>query len=469
MTLGPLGITPRPASQIVLPTRLAASMVQRATATPKWRLALLVLALPMFAQCFQYMVDVLPLYALSKAWPVLMLPFFFWAMARLDVPWKVLQIVTLFWVLGVTPIVGILQLGNGFFPALATSVKVWAYSFVFSAAGLLFLLRPRPDELRRILIWLGIGTYVIMLLLWVLAPRSAYGGGDVATKLFMYDPERGYHLYMPMFFGMLLIFYLNRSFWMQRRVWKLVAIIVAFALQMTIYKERASIVGAMAAIVLATAWTSGRWRYVMLSVLAIIGGVGILLLYNRFANSPELHANFGGSLAVRQVTIATAWNFISADPLRWLIGNGATTRFGNITFAQIFGNSMFFLTDIGWLGVLFEYGLIGALLLLLVHLAGLWSAARWSRPDDPLSRAFADYIVYLLITSLIYSVVFTPGELTTIMALSYYFARTRGTPAGYGIVASQPARPMPRQIALASVRPSGRFRLPKPSGRASKG
>jgi hypothetical protein len=84
---------------------------------------------------------------------------------------------------------------------------------------------------------------------------------------------------------------------------------------------------------------------------------------------------------------------------------------------------MFFLTDIGWLGVIFEYGVIGALLMLLVHLAGWRQAISWGRPDDPLSQAFGDYIVYLLVGSAVYSVVFTPGELTTTMALSYYFSR----------------------------------------------
>jgi hypothetical protein len=464
----------RRTGQIAFASRGGASVpavASRDTATEgRWRIMLLVLALPMFAQCFQYMVDILPLYALSKAWPVLMLPLFGWALMRLDVPWKVLQIALLLWVLGVTPMVGIIQLGNGFFAALATSVKVWSYTYVFSAAGLLVALRPRPRELRQIILWLGTGTYIIMVLLYLVAPKSWYGGGDVETKLFMYDPERGYHLYMPMFFGTLLIFYLNRSFWMQRRLWKLAGIIVALALQFFIYKERASIAGAIVTLVFTTAWSTGKWRPAAMALLAVAAGFGVLALLQHAQHPAALSSNLGGSLAVRQVSIATAWKYVTADPFRWIVGSGATTRFGNITFAQLFGNRMFFLTDIGWLGVLFEYGLIGVLLLLGIHLAGLSMASGWARPGDPLSYALVDYIVYLLIVSAIYSVVFTPGEPTTVIALAYYFARMRKMDeTGHGTLASQAPASNPRHIARANASPSGRLALPRPAGAASRG
>src|SRR5579859_3831271 len=90
-----------------------------------WRVLVALVALPMFAQCFQYMVDIPPLYILSKAWPVLTLPLFGWALVRLDIPYKTLMIVTLFWIIGITPVIGIVQLGNDAIPAFLTTVKIW--------------------------------------------------------------------------------------------------------------------------------------------------------------------------------------------------------------------------------------------------------------------------------------------------------------------------------------------------------
>jgi hypothetical protein len=409
------------------------------------------------------MVDIPVLYLLSKAWPVLTLPLLVWALLRLDIPYKLLFIATMFWIIGVAPMIGMIQLGNEAGAAFLTTAKVWAFGFVFSAAGLLALLRLPAETLGRVVLGLGLGTYAIMVVLWLTVPTSAYGGGDVATKLFMYDPERGYHLYVPMFFGMLLVFFLNRSFWLRRRVWKALAIVTAFALQYMIYKERTAIAGGALVVVIASALSAGRWRIPALSMLGITAGTAVLYLLGWMENAAGIHSSLGGSLAVRQVSVTTAWNYLSLEPVRWLLGVGATTRFGNVTLAQLFANRMFFLTDIGWLGVVFEYGVIGALLMLLVHLAGLWAATRWSRPEDPLSQALADYVLYLIVISAVYSVVFTPGELTTVLALSYYLARVG---SGCSPRESQPINLMPRHIALASPRPSGRFALPRPPGMA---
>jgi hypothetical protein len=448
-------------------------MGTRPTGTPKrpadalrWRVLAALFALPMFTQCFQYMVDVPPLYVLSKVWPLLTLPLCAWALLRLDIPYKVLFVTASVWVIGVTPVIGIVQLGNDAGAAFLTTVKVWAYSFVFAAAGLLVLLRLSAVTLQRVIVALGLGTYGVMLVLWLAVPASAYGGGDVATKIFMYDPERGYHLYMPMFFGMLLIFNLNRSLWLHPRMWKVLAILVAFALQLAIYKERASIAGGVLIVALAAGMSAGRWRIAALAALGTAAAGVVLYSLGRLENAADIHSSLGGSLAVRKVSVLTAWTYLSADPERWLLGVGATTRFGDVTLAQLFGNRMFFLTDIGWLGVTFEYGVIGALLLLLVHLAGLRAVARWSRPDDAFSLALVDYVLYLIVVSAIYSVVFTPGELTTVVALGYYIARVRVSHRADGV---QSGNFMPRHMALASPRPSGRFALPRPSGMARRG
>jgi hypothetical protein len=410
-------------------------------------------------------VDVPALYALSKVWPALTLPLFVWALLRLDIPYKQLFVATLLWIIAVTPVIGMIQLGNEVGAAFLTTVKVWAYGFVFSAAGLLVLLRLPAVTLCRVILGLGLGTYIVMIALWFAVPTSAYGDGDIATKLFMYDPERGYHLYMPMFFGMLFLFYLNRSFWLRPRAWTALAIVAGFALQYAIYKERTSIAGGMLVVVIASALSAGRWRIPALTLLGVAAGVAVFYFIGRLESAADLHSSLGGSLAVRQVSVATAWNYLSQDPERWLLGVGATTRFGNVTLSQLFGNRMFYLTDIGWLGVAFEYGVIGALMMLLVHLAALRTAVRWARPDDPLSQALVDYILYLIVVSFVYSVVFTPGELTTIFALGYYLARIKG---GYSAGEVQPVSSMPRHIALASPKPSGWLALPRPpSGIAS--
>jgi hypothetical protein len=387
-----------------------------------WHASGLICLLPMFAQCFQYMTDIPPLYLLSKAWPFLMLPVAVWALISLNMPFKLLYIVTLFWLLVVTPMIGIVTLGNSFADAMATTAKVWSFTYLFSAYGMLVLLGCSAETLRRVMIGLGLSTFAVMVLLWVAVPDSAYGSGDLETKLFMTDNERGNHINMPMFFGVLLILYLNRSAWIRFAWWKPPAIVVAFILLLTIYQERAAIASAAVAVIVGGALSLKRWRLVAFTFLSLVLCLGAMLLLAH-SETVELKSNLGGSLAVREVSVITAWNYIDIDPVRWVFGVGGTTRLGDVTLGKLFNNPMFFLTDIGWLGVLFEYGAIGVVLILLVHVIGLYCVQHWARPDDPWSQAFSDYIVYLLVGSAIYSVVYTPGELMTVVALSYYLAR----------------------------------------------
>ena len=96
------------------------------------------------------------------------------------------------------------------------------------------------------IIGFGIATFVTMSALWVTVPESAYGGGDLDTKLFMIDMERGFRIYMPMYFGVMLILYLNRSAWVRFAWWKLIGIVTGLALMLMIYKQRAAIARALA-------------------------------------------------------------------------------------------------------------------------------------------------------------------------------------------------------------------------------
>jgi hypothetical protein len=398
-----------------------------------------------------------------------MLPIAGWALMRLDIPHKVLHIAVLCWLLAITPLMGILQLGNSLVDAMATSVKVWSFTYVFAVAGVLALLRSSHQMLRRAIIGLGVATFVIMSVLWVVVPESAYGGGDLNTKLFMIDAERGFRIYMPMYFGVMLMLYLNRSAWMRFAWWKPVGVLIALALMLTIYKQRAAIASAVLALVLGGVLSMKRWRVAGLAVVGVGACAGVILFMARAQNSAELANSLGASLAVREVTVSTAWDYLSTNPERWILGVGGTTRLGDVTLGKLFNNPMFFLADIGWLGVLFEYGAVGVLMMLLVYATGLRSALGWVRPDDPLSQAFADYIVYLLASSMIYSAVFTPGELTTTMALSYHLSRVSGPPrADQRISASQPAEPSPRHNARARSLPVGASPAP-PSGIASIG
>lgn len=389
-------------------------------------MTVLLLTLPFFAQTFHYLHEFTLPYLLSKAWPVLMLPLSLYGVARLGLPAKGLYLVFFAYVMGFTPFISMMQLGNGLMDALLTTVKVWPLSYYFALSAMLVLLSPTYARTRMTLVVLGVVTFALMLLLWLGAPLSWYVNDPELGKLLIVENERGYRIYMPMFFGVLLIFYMTRSF-MERPNWLLpLAVLICFILMLTIYKQRVAI-GAALLVCGYGVLVSLAPRLRLLLAGLMVAVVPIAIIYFILRDMQGLAQSLGGSLTVRQSSIALAATFLGDDPWRWLFGVGATTRFSSITLADIFGNSNFYIADIGWFGIVFEYGMVGALLLASLYVWGLFVVLRIARDGhDPIVLAMSDYILYLLVTSAVYSLVFTPGEFAVVMALALYLKAEKG-------------------------------------------
>ncbi|MFH1554986.1 MAG: hypothetical protein ABII76_09020 [Pseudomonadota bacterium] len=398
--------------------------------SPNLTFVVLLGVLPMFAQCFHYLNELPPTYLLSKAWPVMALPLTLYAMARMKLPGKAIYLVFLAYAIGFTPLVSMIQLGNGFFDALTTTIKIWPVTYYFALSALLVWMAPTGPRLKSAVLTLGYATYGIMLLLWLVAPASWYNSDPSVGKLMLFEAERGYRIYMPMFFGMLLVFYLTRSFMQRPHVLKVAAVGIAVLLMFIIFKQRASIGSALVVIGFGVVASAPRQlRRLMIGGLCLLVPLAVAVLVMK-ANG-NVAESLGGSLSVRQNSFALATQFLGTDVWHWLVGVGATTRFSTITLAEIFGNAQFFIADLGWVGVVFEYGAVGALLIVILYLWGYVAVSKAARRSgEPFAQALADYILFLLVSSAVYSLVLTPGELGVIMAIAVYLDRYRSKHPG---------------------------------------
>ncbi|MFS8035878.1 hypothetical protein ACI7BZ_02750 [Xanthobacter sp. AM11] len=402
-------------------------------------------ALPMFAQVFHYLNELPPTYFLSKGWPFLTMPLAFYGMAQLRLPVRGVFFLVLAYTLSFTPFVSILQLGNAFLDALTTTIKVWPITYYFSASVVLALLAVPLQDVRKLVIAYGITTFSVMVLLFLFAPVSWYSTKAGTGKLMLYEMERGFRIYMPMFFGMILIFFLARSSVMRRKAILGVFALMCFLPLIFIYKQRIAIAAAfLVAAFGVVSSLPAQLRRVAYGLALVAAVVGLVVLGQKAGlfgeDSGAIKESLGGSLTVRQNSLALAFGFLGEDPLRWAFGVGATTRFSTVTLNDIFGNRQFFISDLGWVGIIFEYGLVGAALLALLYGSCLVYLHRVARASgDPLSFALADFVLYVLLTSTVYSVVFTPGELGVAMALGVYMDRCRKaatTPAPLAVPAS---------------------------------
>lgn len=389
--------------------------------------------LVLFAQVFQYVIDVPPLYLLTKAWPLIALPFALWGMARLDLPYRGLLLLTLAWVLVVAPFMGMAVLGIDGIGATATTAKVWALLTGFALPAFLAWLRPPREALARTILWLGAATWAAFPILW-LAPERLYLGGLEGTKIFLWDEARGHHLYIPLVFGLMALFHVARGWRGDPRWWRPVLVVLAFAALLYFYKVRLPILAAGVAIG-AGQLLSRPMRPLRVGLaipLALAAAVPVML----YAASGGASQQLGSSLEERQreAGIAVAW--LDAHPFAWVMGSGNATRIGDKTLGDIVGDFYFFTADIGWLGVIFEYGLIGTALIAALLVTTLVVTWRASADGDPLTGLTFDYTVYFAVATLTTPVVFAPGELMCCLALATWLnplaaARTSASPSGY--------------------------------------
>ena len=432
--------------RVLRPVRVSARVITEAggqvAGDSAAKVAVLLFVLPMFGQTFHYIFDVPPLYFLSKGWPGLTAPLILIGLSRGRLPATPLFLFMLAYVLAFTPLLSMINLGNGVFDALATTAKALPMTYYFSLSGLLILMKPTARTIERLLFALGIATYFAMVFMWVTVPASWYASDAVSSKIFVYEIERGYRIYMPMFFGNLFLFMCVRYALARPKLrWLLVAVPICLAIDILIYKQRTAIGCAVLVVGLGIvagmprglrnlAWTAGLALAATIVFVVLTGSI-----------DEGFSQTFGGSLSVRQTSIALAVDYLIAEPLRLVFGVGSITRFSTVTMFDLFGYKHFYLADLGWPGVVFEYGALGSALIAATSFMSLMITQGNAADRDPLSLALYDIVLYCILTTVVYSVMFTPGETATATALSIYLFRMRRAAATSSGPSSHWARP----------------------------
>ena len=386
--------------------------------------ALLVLLLPMQFETFNYMIDVPPLYLLAKIWPVLLLPFTLYGLFFLRLPLTAFYVCLLAYMLALTPLLSMLVLSNSFVEALTSTNRIWPISYFFAGSALLHWLRPTAGQLTRAMLILAVATFAAFWLLWLGVPADWYRSDPALSQVFYVENERGYRIVLPVAFAMFGLFYTARRFCEQPRFFRLLLLAAGFATLLWIYKQRTAIVMALLLVsVLLSARLAPRWRIAALGAAAALGLA--VFAAQSLGLTEGVAGAFGASLTIRQNSAALAFDFLRSSPLRWLLGVGSSSSVNATTLQDVLGSSSFYLADIGWLGVVFEYGLVGAALIASFDLIAWRQAHEAGQRGGLWLRALADYALYEILVSTVYSVVYAPGDMAMITALAIYGARIR--------------------------------------------
>ncbi|HEY0296442.1 MAG TPA: hypothetical protein VGC69_14015 [Bordetella sp.] len=378
----------------------------------------LVVVLPLFGQTFHYINALLPLWALSKAFPVLSLPLALWLMRHARFPMTRQLLLSFAWLLLLPSFSAVFYFNESFFTSITAQVKLLPLLYFFSFLALLLILQPTLRELERSFILMGIIVVGVLIVLWAVIPNSWYRSSySLSTTPLFTSDNRGHRIRMSMYFPIVMLFFCYRRAWFERSWRYLLGALIAFAVTLLIVKTRAMVIGISGVVAInAIIWARPRVKVLLLilapAALAAMFSVGYL------ATVFDTSASSG--IDVRLTTIQLASHFLGDSPLRWFFGVGTISPTSRESLITYFSHG-FFLADITWLGIVFEYGIFGALLFIFIELRGLafYRRLRAAVEDDFLG-ALADYLIYVLLISPFYPPTLTPGETTVILAIFVY-------------------------------------------------
>ena len=376
--------------------------------------------LSMFFQLSYYKPEAGPLYLLGKIWPLLLAPLVVYGMVALRLPDRALYLAFTLYALAFTPFVSMVHLSNGFVDATAAAVKAWPVTFYFSTAAALMLLRPSEALLARCVIGLGLGSFGLMLLLWIVIPGEWYQPGAFGSNMFSWDEGRGSYIRMPLMLGQVAVFWLAHRFARERRLLDGVLLLGALLSMVMIYKARLPTGVTLLLILLILGLRLPvNWRWALGALLMLPVALATMTLGARV---PALLAEiFDESLFIRLRSINTAWNWLAESPIRLIFGAGSISTFSDFTMADFFNAPDFWLTDIGWLGILLEYGVVGTGLVVLIYARALIAAHQVQR-GDLFRAALVTYVLFETLCTAVYSPMYAPGPLVTVAALAWWFA-----------------------------------------------
>ncbi|MEH3106990.1 MAG: hypothetical protein PGN09_06770 [Sphingomonas fennica] len=425
-------------------TPLHPGEAEAAAALPgmRWRKLLpLGLMLPFFGQMFAYVKDLLPLWAISKAFPLLSLPFILF-LVREGRPFAGRQVMLTFaWLVLVPSFIAISTFDQNFFRGLTAQVKLLPILYFFSFLGFLCWLRPSLSEITATFLFWGALVFVAILLLWALAPQDWYGEHYVLGEAPTLSRDgRGNRIRMPMFFGSILAFYCFRRFAADKRPIWLVAVGIMMLLLTGIVRQRTIVVGWAAILAINSIVLAGPWLRIGVAALTPAALWGLFQV-------PYVASVFDTTEAsgfdVRRTSTQLALETLGDDPLRWIFGVGTLSPLDPGALMTWF-NHFFFLADITWLGIVFEFGIVGAILLLVLPLRALvlaWDVRR--RFDTPFLAAVQDILLYLILVSPLNPITLAPGEVTMLLAfLVYVRALIDRADEDAGTAGHSPARPI---------------------------
>jgi hypothetical protein len=311
--------------------------------------------------------------------------------------------------------------GQPLLEGIMAQVKLTGIFYYFLAFSLFAFLKPNIKDFEKTFVYLGLGTLIIYTLVNLfINPASVWTKeSDIVIK----DSLRGYRFRLKDVFIIIYLFYALGKFLAGRQKMIMATLIILILLYLVVYQEeRAELLSIVAVL---------GWRFITKSsavvksfFVILVSGVFILIVLYPDKFSGLLSSVDTTSLQTRANTFGITYRFISSGFTNFLFGAGNLNSLWKGGFESLYGEN-FFLSDIGWGGIVFEFGFLGAILCFIAYLKILKDVENTNKKYNSfLLSAFTDYILARLILSVISPhIPYFIGIYATLLAISVYLRK----------------------------------------------
>jgi hypothetical protein len=161
------------------------------------------------------------------------------------------------------------------------------------------------------------------------------------------------------------------------------------------------------------------------TLISMFGLVLCAVLLINFSNTINELSN-DSSFAIRLVTYGVVFDSWVSSPWSILIGHGYLNPLSGVTYQTLYGDN-FWLSDIGIVGIMYEFGLLGTAILcyFYVYFFRVYRQTVLMHPNYIL-RALKDYVVlFLMLLPLAPHALYSIGSVATILAVYIVAQRWR--------------------------------------------
>jgi hypothetical protein len=243
---------------------------------------------------------------------------------------------------------------------IIAQVKLTGIFYYFFVFAILKGYKVTLKELETTFLCLGLIFLSVYLFVHLtLNPQRYY---SPESSIVIHD-SKGFRFRLPDVFISIFTFYCFRKFIARNKLIWFILFIICYAYIAFLNDERTYL--ACVTLVIGTI-VFFKWNATGKIVLVCLGLLTLVWLVNGGFDylTEDLNTT---SLDTRLVTTSACVNFISSSPSHFIFGGGNLNELWLNGFGRIYGDS-FFLSDIGWIGICYEFGFVGVLICLSLYI-----------------------------------------------------------------------------------------------------